>query len=95
MAKVSEHTNEHVNVLNVFYDLKSYTRRTPSREFTKLINVFRGENLTLFTVTSIRNIRKGAKNRNSETRWNPRCKATAKNDPTFIFAWFCRLLKSA
>ena len=44
----------------------------------KVINVFRSENLALFTVTSSHCIRKSTKknNRNSETKWNPKWKAT-------------------
>ena len=34
----------------------------------KIITIFRSENLALFTVTSIRSIRKSRKNRISETR---------------------------
>ena len=32
-------------------------------------NIFRRENLVLFTVTSIHNIWKSTKNKNSEARW--------------------------
>ena len=42
----------------------------------KVINIFRSEKLALFAVTSIHSIRKSRKNRNSETTWNPRWKAT-------------------
>ena len=46
-----------------------------------IINVFRRENLALFTVTRIHCIRKSTKNRNSETGWNPEWKA-AENSRT-------------
>ena len=36
----------------------------------KVINVFGSENLALFTINSIHNIRKSTKNRNSETKWH-------------------------
>ena len=39
------------------------------KDFTKVANVFRSENLASFTVASIHRIRKSTKNRNSETRW--------------------------
>ena len=38
-----------------------YTRPTLCRDFSKVINIFRGGNLALFKVTSIHNIRKSNK----------------------------------
>ena len=35
----------------------------------KVSNIFRSEKLALFTVTSIHNIWKSTKNKNSEARW--------------------------
>ena len=71
MADVSGHTSELVSFVNIFLDVTSYSM---AGILLKVINVFRGEELALFTVTSIHSIRKSTKNRNSETRWNPRWK---------------------
>ena len=71
MADVSGHTSEHVNLVNIFLDVTSYSM---AGILLKVINVFRGEDSALFTVTRIRSILKSTKNRNSETRWNPRWK---------------------
>ena len=72
MAEVSRHTSEPVNAINIFHNVNSilYTAHPMmAKILLKVINVFRGECLALFTVTSIR---KSTKNRNSETRRNPK-----------------------
>ena len=60
MAEVRRHTSEHV-----FHDAHSvlYTVHPMAEILLKVANVFRSENLALFTVTSIRCIRKSTKNR--------------------------------
>ena len=63
------HKSELVNVINIFHDVDS-TLYTVNNIHPKVITVIRSENLALFTVTRIHRIRKSAKNRNSETRWN-------------------------
>ena len=59
MAEVGGHTSEN----DVFHDVNSilYTAYTMAVIFLKVINVFRSENLALFTVTSIHCIRKSIK----------------------------------
>ena len=66
--------SEHVKAINFFHDVNSLHTVTNihpkiSSRFTKVINVFRSENLALFTVASIHKIQKVKKNGNSETRW--------------------------
>ena len=73
MAEVSRYINDHEYVINDFHDVNSnfytVTNIYPQVEiFLKGINVFRSENVCLFTVTSIHNIQKSTKNRNSKTR---------------------------
>ena len=58
MAEVRRHTSEHV-----FHDAHSvlYTVHPMAEILLKVANVFRSENLALFTVTSIRCIQKSTK----------------------------------
>ena len=60
IAEVSRHTSDHVNVINIFYDITSILHRAHGilGVLLKTINVFCGENLALFTVISIHNTRK-------------------------------------
>ena len=58
MADVSRHTNEHVNFVKIFHDVTSYSM---AGILLKVINVFHGEDLALFTVTSIHSIWKSTK----------------------------------
>ena len=44
-----------------------------------LLNVFQSENIVLFTVTSIHCIEESIKNRESETKWNTKWKATGNS----------------
>ena len=66
--------SEHVNAINLFHDVNStlYTVTNIHSKarlgFTKVINVFRSENLALFMVASIYIIGKSTKNRKSKTR---------------------------
>ena len=46
---------------------------------SKVINVFRSENIALFTVTSFQIIRKNRKNRNSETKCEKQLKNQGSN----------------
>ena len=64
MSEVSRDISEHVNVINVFHDINSTSMKNGNQNLLwgnillKVINVFRGENLTLFTVTTIHSIQK-------------------------------------
>ena len=77
MAEASGHISEHVNVINVIYDVNSisYTATNIHPKagilgmLLKVINVFRSENLALFIVSSINSTRKNTENRSFETRW--------------------------
>ena len=62
----------------VFRDVNSilFTAHPMTVIWLNVLNVFHGEKSALFTVTSIHSIPKSTKNRNSETKWNPRRKAT-------------------
>ena len=75
MVGVSRHISEHVNVINNFHDVNSFLHTTHpiTRILLKILNVLRGKNEALFMVSSIHSIGKSTKNRNSGTRWNPRC----------------------
>ena len=70
MAEGSGHISEYVNVTNVFHGVNSffYTVHPMARILLEVVNVFRSENLPLFTLTSIQSIRKSTKNKNYETR---------------------------
>ena len=70
MAEVSGHTSKHVNVNNIFHDINSILHTVHSMVgiLLKVINVFIGENLASFTVTSISSIWKSTKKKNSKTR---------------------------
>ena len=58
MAEISVRTSERVNVTNILLDVNSilYTVHPMARILLKVINVFCGENLAVFTVTSIHSI---------------------------------------
>ena len=70
MADGREYVSEHMNIKIVFYDvnLVLYRVHPMVRVLLKLVNVFHGENFVLFMLTSIHNILKSTKNKNSETR---------------------------
>ena len=78
IAEVSRHTSDHVNVINIFYDINSILHRAHGilGVLLKTINVFCGENLALLTVISIlkklRNKMKPKMERNTKSQGSKR-----------------------
>ena len=85
MAEVSGHTSECYKCF--FHDvnsvqgskLKLIHSAPHGRDFTKSYKCFFCENLALFTLIRIHCIQKSTNIRNSETRWNPRKRATGNS----------------
>ena len=85
MEEAGGHLSEYVYVTNVFHDVHStlYMGNQHSAQgqdfLPKAISVFCSENLILFTVTSIHQIRKSTKYRNSKTRWESKIEGNTED----------------